>query len=280
MNTPGVAADLSHIPTGVKVTGHVGEDQLAAALQGVNVAVIPAGVPRKPGMTRDDLFNTNATIVYKLASALAKHAPEAHVLIISNPVNSTVPIVVETFKKHGITNTKRIFGVTTLDVLRANTFIAEAKGLDPAKTDVTVIGGHAGTTILPLFSQLSGVKLSAEETDKLTTRVQFGGDEVVKAKAGTGSATLSMAVAAYRFTHSLIRGIHGEKVTECAYVPNSTVAPGVSYFASRVELGAEGAVKIHGIGQLSAFEQQKYKEMLPELQKNIEKGAEFVKSQK
>lgn len=279
MNTPGVAADLSHIPTAVKVTGHMGEDQLAAALQGVNVAVIPAGVPRKPGMTRDDLFNTNATIVYKLASAIAKHAPEAHVLIISNPVNSTVPIVVETFKKHGLTNTKRIFGVTTLDVLRANTFIAEAKGLDPAKTDVTVIGGHAGTTILPLFSQLSGVKLSAEETDKLTTRVQFGGDEVVKAKAGTGSATLSMAVAAFRFTHSLIRGIHGEKVSECAYVP-STVAPGVSYFASRVELGAEGAVKIHGIGQLSAFEQQKYKEMLPELQKNIEKGVEFVKNQK
>jgi len=253
--------------------------QVAAALQGVQVAVVPAGVPRKPGMTRDDLFNTNASIVYKLATAIAKYAPEAHVLVISNPVNSTVPIVVETFKKHGLTNTKRIFGVTTLDVLRANTFISEAKNLDPAKTDVTVIGGHAGTTILPLFSQLSGVKLSPEEIDKLTTRVQFGGDEVVKAKAGTGSATLSMAVAAFRFTQSLVRAIHGEKVSECAYVP-SKVAEGVSYFASRVDLGAEGAVKIHGIGQLSAFEQQKYKEMLPELQKNIEKGVEFVKNQK
>jgi len=88
-----------------------------------------------------------------------------------------------------------------------------------------------------------------------------------------------MAVAAFRFTQSLVRGIQGEKVSECAYVPSS-VAQGVSYFASRVDLGAEGAVKVHGIGQLSAFEQQKYKEMLPELQKNIEKGVEFVKAQK
>jgi malate dehydrogenase len=279
VNTPGVAADLSHIPTAVKVTGHVGEDQLAEALKGVNIAVVPAGVPRKPGMTRDDLFNTNATIVYKLATALAKYAPQAHVLVISNPVNSTVPIVAETLKKHGVYNPKRLFGVTTLDVLRANTFLAELKGLDPAKTEVPVVGGHAGATILPLFSQVApAVKFQADELEKLTHRVQFGGDEVVKAKAGTGSATLSMAVAAFRFTTALARALHGEKQTECAFV-QSSVVDGVPFFASRVELGAEGVAKIHPVGSLSPFEQQKFKEMLPELQKNIEKGVEFVKKQ-
>jgi len=279
VNTPGVAADLSHIPTNVKVTGHVGEEQLAEALKGVNIAVVPAGVPRKPGMTRDDLFNTNASIVYKLASALAKHAPEAHILVISNPVNSTVPIVAETLKKHGVYNPKRLFGVTTLDVLRANTFLAELKGLDPARTEVPVVGGHAGATILPLFSQVQpAVKFAGEELEKLTHRVQYGGDEVVKAKAGTGSATLSMAVAAYRFTNSLVRALQGEKVTECAFVQSSAV-DGLSFFASKVELGPEGAAKVHAPGTLSPFEQQKFKEMLPELQGHIAKGVEFAKKQ-
>jgi len=70
--TPGVAADLSHINSKAKVTGHKGPEQLAAALTGAEVVVIPAGVPRKPGMTRDDLFNTNAGIVATLADAVAK----------------------------------------------------------------------------------------------------------------------------------------------------------------------------------------------------------------
>jgi len=278
VNTPGVAADLSHIPTAINVKGFVGDSQLDESVKGCDVIVIPAGVPRKPGMTRDDLFNTNASIVYKLATSIAKNAPNANVLIIANPVNSTVPIVVETFKKYGITSTKKIFGVTTLDILRANTFLADFKGLDPSKIEVPVIGGHAGVTILPLFSQVSGVTLTQEQLEKLTHRVQFGGDEVVQAKAGAGSATLSMAVAAFRFTNSLIRAIQGEKVIECAYV-QSSVVPGVDYFASKVTLGPQGAHEIHALGNLSAFEEAKLKEAVPELQKNIAKGKEFVKSQ-
>ncbi|KIJ58285.1 hypothetical protein HYDPIDRAFT_34324, partial [Hydnomerulius pinastri MD-312] len=68
-------------------------------LEGVEVVVIPAGVPRKPVMTHDDLFNTNASIVWDLASAIGRVAPNAHVLVISNPVNSTVPIVASTLAK-------------------------------------------------------------------------------------------------------------------------------------------------------------------------------------
>ena len=76
-------------------------------------------------MTRDDLFNTNASIVQTLARAIAEHCPGAHTLIISNPVNSTVPIVAETFKKAGVYNPKRLYGVTTLDVVRAKTFVGQ-----------------------------------------------------------------------------------------------------------------------------------------------------------
>jgi malate dehydrogenase len=166
--------------------------EIGSALSGSHVVVIPAGVPRKPGMTRDDLFNTNASIVKGLAEACAKHCPNAMFLIISNPVNSTVPIFAEVLKKAGKYNPKKLFGVTTLDVVRANAFVAENQGMDVTKMNVPVIGGHAGTTILPLLSQVPGTKFSEDDIKKLTHRIQFGGDEVVKAKDGAGSATLSM----------------------------------------------------------------------------------------
>merc|ERR1711887_369043 len=115
VHTPGVAADLSHIESPAKVTGYVGPDQLADSLKGCEVVVIPAGVPRKPGMTRDDLFNTNASIVAGIAKACAENCPDAAICIISNPVNSTVPIAAEVYKKAGADPSK-IFGVTTLDI--------------------------------------------------------------------------------------------------------------------------------------------------------------------
>ena len=109
----------------IKVRGFVGKDQLEASLEGMELVIIPAGVPRKPGMTRDDLFNINAGIVRTLCEGIAKSCPRAIVHIISNPVNSTVPIAAEVFKKAGIYDPKRLMGVTTLDVVRANTFVVK-----------------------------------------------------------------------------------------------------------------------------------------------------------
>ncbi|RKO97035.1 hypothetical protein CXG81DRAFT_21433 [Caulochytrium protostelioides] len=283
VNTPGVAADLSHINTPAKVKGYKGPDELDAALKGADVVIIPAGVPRKPGMSRDDLFNTNAGIVKSLASAAARVCPDAHLLVIANPVNSTVPIVAEVFKKAGVYNPKRLFGVTTLDVVRASTFVAEAqtqatgKAIDPSDVKVTVIGGHSGVTILPILSQ-TGLSFSQEEVDALTHRIQFGGDEVVKAKDGAGSATLSMAQAGARFTDSLIRALNGEKnVVEPCFVESPVAAEqGIKFFASNVTLGKEGVDTIHPIGKLNAFEETLFEKVIPELKKNIQKGVEFA----
>jgi NAD-dependent malate dehydrogenase len=138
---------------GPQVTGLSGAANLEEALKDSTIVVIPAGVPRKPGMTRDDLFNTNASIVKALAEASAKACPKACFLIISNPVNSTVPIFAEVLKSAGVYDKRKLFGVTTLDVCRANKFVADAAGVDPTSINVPVIGGHAGITILPLLSQ-------------------------------------------------------------------------------------------------------------------------------
>ncbi|OQV24299.1 Malate dehydrogenase, mitochondrial [Hypsibius exemplaris] len=277
-HTPGVAADLSHINTISQVTGYLGPDQLKEALAGAHVVIIPAGVPRKPGMTRDDLFNTNASIVRDLADAIAKACPEALIGIISNPVNSTVPIASEVLKKRGVYDEHRVFGVTTLDVVRANAFVAEKKGLDPQQVNIPLIGGHAGVTILPVISQATpSVQFGADELDKLTKRIQDAGTEVVNAKAGAGSATLSMAYAGARFVFSLLKGLNGEKnVIECAYIKSDVTD--ASYFATPLLLGKKGWEKNFGLGKLSDYEKQLLEKALPELKASIKKGEDFVNS--
>ena len=144
--TPGVAVDLSHIPTAVKVVGY-GKDDLAQALIGADVVMIPAGMPRKPGMDRSDLFNINAGVVKTLAEAIVANCPKALVGVITNPVNTTVAIAAEVFKKAGTYDPKRLFGVTTLDVIRAETFVAELKGKNPAEIVVPQRYNYPSTAV-------------------------------------------------------------------------------------------------------------------------------------
>lgn len=276
--TRGVAADLSHISTKAQVTGHVGKDELPSALKDCNIVVIPAGVPRVLGdgvLNRDSLFDINAGIVKDLTEEIARSCPKAMILIISNPVNSIVPVVAETMKKFGVYDPKRLFGITTLDVVRANTFVAANQGFDVTKTNVTVIGGHGGTTILPLLSQVKGADFDRDDIQKLTHRVKYGGDEVVEAKKGDGSATLSLAFATVRFTDSLMRAMNGEKdIVECSYVENNlTPSP---YFAAPVRLGPNGVEEVLSIGKLSGFEQDSLDQEIPYLQEQIQRGVDFV----
>mmetsp|Transcript_7924 Transcript_7924/g.7856 ORF Transcript_7924/g.7856 Transcript_7924/m.7856 type:complete len:346 (-) Transcript_7924:202-1239(-) len=239
VNANGVAADLSHICSPAKVTGYQpsskeDKDTIHRALVNSDLVVIPAGVPRKPGMTRADLFNINASIIRDIVAGIGKACPKAAILIISNPVNSTVPIAAEVLKKLGVFNPKKLFGVTTLDSVRAETFLGELIKETPSslKGQISVIGGHSGDTIVPLVhatalvaKKVSG--LSKSQYDEFIHRVQFGGDEVVKAKNGAGSATLSMAYAGYRFAEKVIGSLNGQ--SENSEIPDSSYIylPGV-----------------------------------------------------
>uniref|UniRef100_A0A2P2KXD4 malate dehydrogenase n=1 Tax=Rhizophora mucronata TaxID=61149 RepID=A0A2P2KXD4_RHIMU len=280
-NVKGVAADLSHCNTPSQVLDFTGASELANCLKGVNVIVIPAGVPRKPGMTRDDLFNINANIVKTLVEAVADNCPDAFIHVISNPVNSTVPIAAEVLKQKGVFDPKKLFGVTTLDVVRANTFVAQRKNLKLIDVDVPVVGGHAGITILPLLSKTKpSVSFTAEEVQELTVRIQNAGTEVVEAKAGAGSATLSMAYAAARFVESSLRALDGDgDVYECSFVQSDLTD--LPFFASRVKLGKEGieALIPSDLQGLTEYEQNALEALKPELKASIEKGVAFAQKQ-
>jgi len=180
-------------------------------------------------------------------------------------------------------------GVTTLDLVRASTFVSEVSGTDPREVRVPVIGGHSGVTIIPLLSQVKpSYTFTQDQIETLTNRIQFGGDEVVKAKDGSGSATLSMAHAAARFATRIldasIKKVPG--IIECCYVNldadkecgvkirNTT--ENLEYFSVNVELSPEGISKIYPIENLTGYEEKLLKEAIPELRGNINKGITFI----
>lgn len=254
----GVAADLGHIESKVKVTGHslnVGnapKDHLTECLSGCSLVLVAAGMPRKPGMTRDHLFKVNADIAKGIVEASAKFCPQAVVALIVNPINSIVPAMAELYKKSGLDPLK-IVGVTTLDCVRANKFVADAVGCHPSSVEVPVIGGHSGVTIMPVFSQdPMATKIKQSTLEALDKKTQDAGTDVVNAKNGKGSATLSMAYAAARLGKAILAGMSGTYSTECAYVKSDVTE--LPYFSSRVVFGRGGVKQVLDIGLLNEYE--------------------------
>merc|ERR1712211_28318 len=132
-------------------------------------------------------MGVNADIAKGLVEACAKYCPQAVLALIVNPVNSIVPAMAELYKKKGL-DPMKIVGVTTLDCVRANKFVGAMTGKNPNFIRVPVVGGHAGTTILPLFSQDKiAKKIEESKIPGLDKHVQDAGTEVVDAKGGKGS---------------------------------------------------------------------------------------------
>lgn len=277
----GVAADLGHLEKPAKVTGYVMEvgknpvDYLQECLTGCDLVLIPAGMPRKPGMTRDDLFKVNADIAKGLVEACAKYCPKAVLALIVNPVNSIVPAMAELYKKKGL-DPKKIVGVTTLDVVRANKFVAEVTGKSVNDVKVPVVGGHAGVTILPLFSQEPAMNgFDESKIPDLDKKVQDAGTEVVNAKGGKGSATLSMAYAGCRLGSAVLAGLSGASATECAYVISSA-EEGMPFFTSKVVFGKGGVEQVLPIGELSEYEKKRLVECKDQLKTEIDTGLKYA----
>ncbi|EGU85015.1 hypothetical protein FOXB_04435 [Fusarium oxysporum f. sp. conglutinans Fo5176] len=249
VHTPGIATDLNHIDTKATVSGFLpADDGLAKALSGADIVVVTAGIARKPGMTRD--------------------------------------VAAETLRTAGVFEPARLFGVTTLDVVRASTFAAHALGgdADPTSIKVPVIGGHSGATILPLYSQAQPPIDLGAELSNVINRVQFGGDEIVKSKQGAGSATTCMAYAGFRFIKALLTASSGTPAIEEAYVYLPGISGGketstqlqVDYFSVKVKLGEQGAREVLPIGNLSDDERILLEKAVEELRVNIQTGLSFV----
>merc|ERR1711862_238877 len=164
------------------------------------------------------------------------------------------------------------------DCVRANKFVADMTGKHPRDIDVPVIGGHAGITIMPVFSQDPiAATVDPSLIPDLDKRTQDAGTEVVNAKGGKGSATLSMAYAGARLASAVLSGLAGEPKVECAYVLSS-VADDMQYFTSKVKFGTNGVEEVMGIGELNDYEKKRLDEAKAQLKTEIESGLEYAKN--
>lgn len=273
--TPGIAIDLSHIPTSVNVEGFSGND-IDQALQEIDIVIVSAGIARKIGMTRNDLLTFNIDIISDLIKKIIKNSPNSLIGIITNPINITVIIAAEILKKLQVENYKnKLFGITKLDTIRANFFVSQIKKINPEKIHVPVICGHSNCTIVPIFSQTTP-KIHFNEADilKVTNFLKNAGDRVLKYKKNHGSATLSMAQAAASFTLSLVKAFKGNNnIIEYAYIEGD--GKYARFFSQPILLGKDGIKKILHIGVLNSFEKNLLKISLDNLRSDIKLGEDI-----
>jgi len=213
------------------------------AIKDSDIVVITAGLPRKPGMSRMDLIDTNAKIVRQVAENVAKHAPNAVVIVVSNPLDEMTALaqIATGFDK------KKVLGQAgMLDTARFTNFVAEKLGVSVADVKTLTLGSH-GDTMVPVPSQSSvGGKslsemLSESEIDELVERTRNGGAEVV-ALLKTGSAYYAPSAAAARMAKAVIED-SGEVMPVCAWVDGEYGISGV-YLGVEAKIGSAGVESV------------------------------------
>jgi malate dehydrogenase len=213
------------------------------AIEGSDVVVVTAGLPRKPGMSRMDLLEVNAKIVRQVAENIAKYAPNAVVIVVSNPVDEMTALaqIATQFPRN------RVFGQAgVLDTARFTNSIAETLGVPVKSVKALTLGSH-GDTMVPVPSRctVDGKPLSdllpADKIEELVVRTRNGGAEVV-ALLKTGSAFYAPSAAAARMAKAVVED-SGDVLPVCAWVDGEYGISGV-YLGVEAEIGAQGIRKV------------------------------------
>ncbi|KAL6438931.1 hypothetical protein ACFW04_003759 [Cataglyphis niger] len=273
----GLVEELNHISTRLPVRGFKSIDMLPLGLQNVDLVIVTAGVARKPSMQRKDLFIENAAICKDVINICADTCPDALIAIVTNPLDSMVPLAAGILKKRGVYRPEKLFGVCHIDQMRAARFYAEAIGREPKKTYVPVVGGHGENTTVPLFSKAKPlVPLTEKKTNTLIQLVRNAGKKVVQAKKGAGGSTYSMASATLSFVHKLCRAIHDEPHVILSAYMESTVTS-ARFSSNELLLGPRGIHRNLGYGTVTKFEQDLIDEAVITLQQDIALADDFIK---
>lgn len=274
-NTEGLALDLSHIPTEVKVTAHSGMQTLRECLTGCHVVIIMTNRARPPFVKRELLFPTNAEMILEVAESCARFCPDAILCVVTNPLNAIVPVIAEVYKRFGVHDVKRILGVISVDVMRAKVFVGEALGISAEYVNCPVVGGHSEGTTVPLFSQCQPrLQLTREEKEKLLYDIRVAGNLVLAAKKGIPS-TVGAAYAIGRFVDSVLRGLLGEEgIIDYAYVQNSLTQ--AEFYAMPIKLGKNGVDEVLDLGSVDEWEEKLIEKSIEELQTQIKMAKDYV----
>ncbi len=210
--------------------------------KGSSIVVITSGLPRKPGMSRDDLIKTNATIVKEVTEKVVKYSPEAIIIVVSNPLDVMTYAAYRAARKHS----SRVFGMAgILDTGRYKAFLAEALDVSPKDIHSLLLGGHGDTMVpLPRFTSVSGIPvtdlLNKEEIDKIVDRTKKGGGELVNLM-GT-SAWYAPGAAAAQMVEAIVDD--QKRIFPVCALLNGEYGLNDVYMGVPVKLGSKGIEEI------------------------------------
>ena len=249
----GKSLDLTEAAPIEKHDAHLTGANTYDATAGSNIIIITAGIPRKPGMSRDDLLGTNAGIMKKVTEQVAKLSPDAVIIIVSNPLDAMCHVAFEAsgFQK------ERVLGMAgVLDSARFRAFIAMELNVSVENTHAFVLGGHGDTMVpLPRYSTVAGIPITEllpqDRIDAIVERTRTGGAEIVSLLK-TGSAYYAPASAAVEMAESILKD--KKKILPCAVLLKGEYGIEDLFIGVPVKLGAAGIEEVIQI-KLSEDEQ-------------------------
>jgi len=238
-------------------------------IEGASIVVVTAGLPRKPGMSRDDLLEVNAKIMNDVGKNIAKYAPESLVIVVSNPLDAMCHAALKAtgFPPH------RVIGMAgVLDTARFRMFIAEKLQVSVEQVQAFVLGGH-GDTMVPLvrFTNVGGIPLTelcdAATIDAMVTRTRNGGAEIV-GYLKAGSAYYAPSASVVEMVESIVKNKH--KILPCAVYLTGQYGVNNLYVGVPVKLGKTGVEQVIEI-KLTPEERQMLQISVDDVQSNVTK---------
>jgi malate dehydrogenase len=239
----GKALDLAQAAPIEKHDAHLTGANAYDATAGSDIVIITAGIPRKPGMSRDDLLTTNAGIVKKVTREVAGRSPQAVLIIVSNPLDAMCHVAFDASKFPK----QRVIGMAgVLDSARFRAFIAMELKVSVENTHAFVLGGHGDTMVpLPRYSSVAGIPITElmtpERIEALVQRTRTGGAEIV-GLLKTGSAFYAPASAAVEMAESILKD--KKKVLPCAAYLEGEYGIRDLFIGVPVKLGAKGVEQV------------------------------------
>jgi malate dehydrogenase len=239
----GKALDLAQAAPIEKHDAHLLGANAYDATAGSHIVIITAGIPRKPGMSRDDLLTTNAGIVKKVAREVASRSPQAILIIVSNPLDAMCHVA---FEASGFPKQRVIGMAGVLDSARFRAFIAMELNVSVENTHAFVLGGHGDTMVpLPRYSSVAGIPItelmSPERIAALVQRTRNGGAEIV-GLLKTASAFFAPASAAVEMAESILKD--KKKVLPCAAYLEGEYGIRDLFIGVPVKLGSKGIEQV------------------------------------
>jgi malate dehydrogenase len=251
-----------------------------AAIKGADVIIVTAGVPRKPGMSRDDLIGINAKIVWQVGEAIKQHAPNAFVICITNPLDVMVWVMREAT---GLPHERVVGMAGVLDSARFRYFLAEEFKVSVEDVTAFVLGGH-GDSMVPLvrYSTVAGIPLpdlvkmgwtTQEKLDKIVQRTRDGGGEIVNLLK-TGSAFYAPASSGIAMAESFL--LDKKRVLPCAAYLTGQYGVKDLYVGVPVVIGAKGVERIIEV-QMNASEKAEFDKSAGAVRDLCEVGKKLLK---